>query len=226
VSPNLNTERDRAIAAAARLGQSHDSLAAEHHLTRQRISQIIATQNPRSPEEAQRQLIAARLRSRWDELEKIVARPPIKTTSIGRTQWDPRTCTCGVKGDTKREHDADCPVQPVLDMAAVTAAIKTQLAVEAQYPQMFGVDLATRPGPAFDEAALLKLAEIRVAQRQLAAQAPVTLPALPPDYATLPPAQQARADLERRGAALQAQRAAIQRQAEDDDIPEAEIVDE
>jgi hypothetical protein len=70
--------------------------------------------------------------------------------------------------------------RPVINATAVIGAIREQLKIETQYRAMFGVDLATRPAPVFDEDALLKLAEIRVAQRQLAAQAaPVALPALP-----------------------------------------------
>lgn len=223
-----NTERDARIVAAARLGQTHEALAREHKISRARVSQIVSAAGPKSPEEAQRQLIATRLRSRWDELEKIVQHPPIRTTSIGRVQFDPRTCSCGLEksNSTTQEHAPDCNVQPVLDMAAVTGAIKTQLAVEAQYRAMFGVDLATRPGPGFDEDALLKLAEIRVAQRQLTARAPVTaIPALPPGYSSLSPEQQMRADLERRGAVIRAQRAAADHQA-DDDVVEAEIAED
>ena len=80
---------------------------------------------------------------------------------------------------------------------------------------MFGVDLATRPAPVFDEDALLKLAEIRVAQRQLGAQAaPVALPALPGDYSSMSPEQQAEADMARRRAQVAAQRVAITASAE------------
>lgn len=91
----------------------------------------------------------------------------------------------------------------------MTQAIKTQLQIEAHYRAIFGVDLATRPGPVFDEDALLKLAEIRVAHRQLNAQAvPVALPALPADYSSMSPQEQMHTDLERRGSAIRAQRAA------------------
>jgi len=203
-----NAARDQQIAAKARLGQSHDSLAAEYRLTRQRISQIVTAANPRSPEETQRQLIASRLRQKWDELQRIVDRPPEQHSAIGKI-------VVGSDGE------------PVINASAVIGAIREQLKIEQQYRAIFGVDLATRPGPAFDEAALLKLAEIRVAQRQLAAQAPMTLAALPADYAAMTAEQQARAELERRGAAIRTQRAAAaQRQAEDDDVVDAEIVDE
>jgi hypothetical protein len=41
-------------------------------------------------------------------LSDIISSPPIKSTSIGGVVWDPRTCTCGVRDDTKRKHSADC----------------------------------------------------------------------------------------------------------------------
>jgi len=205
-----NATRDADIAARARLGQSHDSLAAEYHLTRQRIGQIVTAANPHSPEESQRAAIATRLRSRWEVLERIVAEPPEQHSAIGKV-------VIGSNG------------KPVINASVVISAVREQLKIETQYRQMFGVDLATRPGPTFNEDALLKLAEIRVMQRQLDAQAPrAALPALPASYATMTPQQQARADLERRRAALQTQRTAIdQHQADDDDeVVDAELVDE
>jgi hypothetical protein len=115
--------------------------------------------------------------------------------------------------------------RPIINATAVIGAIREQLKIETQYRAMF--DLATRPGPVFDEDALLKLAEIRVAQRQLAAQAPaVTLPGLPADYTTMSPQEQMRADLERRVAAIRAQRAAITAPPADDDVVEAEIAED
>jgi len=204
-SPN-NAERDAKIAAAARLGQTHEAIAAEHGISRARVSQIVAAANPRSPEETQRQLIASRLRSRWDRLEEIVREPPEQHSAIGKV-------VIGSNG------------KPVINATAVISAVREQLKIEQQYRAMFGVDLATRPGPTFDEAALLKLAEIRVVQRQLA-HVPVPLPALPADYATMTPNQQMRADLERRGTALREQRAAIAQRQADDDVVEAEIVED
>jgi hypothetical protein len=214
-APKQNTERDQAIAARARLGQSHDSLAAEYGLTRQRVSQIVAAANPHSPEEAQRQAIAERLRSRWDELEKIVRRPPVKTTSIGRTQYDPRTCTCGVKAATNKDHDPACQVEPVLEMSAVVSAIKAQLAIEAQYRQMFGCDLGTRPGPLLDEAHLIMRAEITVARQYMDRRAPaVPIAPLPLGYHALPPEEQMQIQLGRGRDQVEAQRAVLQGQIE------------
>jgi hypothetical protein len=100
-------------------------------------------------------------------------------------------------------------VEPVLDMSAVTQAIKTQLQVERQYRQMFGTDLATRPGPDFDERERIMLAEIRAGQAYRAQQAPLALAPLPANYHTLTPEQQCEADLARRRTAMAAQQAAI-----------------
>jgi hypothetical protein len=130
--------------AAGRLGQSHEAIAREHGISRARVSQIVNAAAPRSAEENQRQLIATRLRQKWDELQRIVDRPPEQHSAIGKV----------VVGS---------------DGKPVIGTIREQLKNETQYRAIFGVDLATRPGPVFDEDALLKLAEIRVAQRQLAA---------------------------------------------------------
>ena len=208
--PGPNAERDARITAAARLGQSHEAIAREHGISRARVSQIVNAAAPRSAEETQRQLIATRLRQKWDELQRIVDRPPEQHSAIGKV----------VVGSDGR---------PVINATAVIGAIREQLKIETQYRAMFGVDLATRPGPVFDEDALLKLAEIRVAERQLAAQGPaVTLPALPAGYSAMSPAEQAAADLERRAAAMRAQRAAIAAPAVEDqaDIVEAEVVED
>ena len=74
-------------------------------------------------------------------LAQIIATPPVKTTSIGRTQWDPRTCTCGVGGATNREHDADCEVAPVLDENTVIQAIKERRMVGESLRRLTGADL-------------------------------------------------------------------------------------
>lgn len=167
-----------------------------------------------------------RLEAMDSRLSDIIAAPPIKTTAIGRVQWDPRTCSCGVKGDTKRDHADSCDVQPVLDEALVVSAVKERRMVGESVRRLVGADAPPKL-PAFDEAAIVKLAEIRVAQRLLSAQAPVTLPALPADYTTMTAEHQMRANLERHGAAIQIQRAAItQDPGNDDDMPEAEIIDE
>jgi hypothetical protein len=125
--PGPNAERDARIAAAARLGQSHESIAREHGISRTRVTQIVNAANPQTPEERQRAEIAARLRSRWEELEKIVRQPPAKTTSIGRTVTAPGS------GLTVR------------DMQVVVAAIREQGMIEDRYRGMFGLDISTCP---------------------------------------------------------------------------------
>jgi len=204
-APKQNTDRDAQIAARARLGQSHDSLAAEFKLTRQRIGQIVAAANPRSPEETTRQQIAARLRQKWDELQRIVDDPPTMHSAIGKVV-------------------VDASGNPVVNASAVIQAIKTQLAVESQYRQMFGIDLATRPGPVLDEDERVKLAEVRAVQQYRASLAPLPALALPAGYATMTPAEQASADLEARCVQMRAQQAAIDA-ARDDDVVDAELVD-
>ena len=71
-------------------------------------------------------------------------------------------------------------------------------------------------------------AKIEFAQQYLdgqAARAP--LASFLPGYTGMSPQEQMHADLERRAPAIQAQRAAVaQRQAEDDDVVDAEIVDD
>lgn len=59
----------------------------------------------------------------------IISSPPIRATSIGRVMWNPRTCTCGVKGDTKRDHADDCQVQAVSDASAAIRASAERRAV-------------------------------------------------------------------------------------------------
>jgi hypothetical protein len=82
--------------------------------------------------------------------------------------------------------------------------VREQLKIETQYLTMFGVDLATRPGPVLDERQVMMMAEVRVMQQYRAQQGNLApLAALPDNYATLPPADQAAADLERRRAQLQ-----------------------
>ena len=205
-APKQNADRDARIVAAARLGQTFDSLAAEYHVTRQRVSQIVKAANPRSPEETQRQLIADRLRGRWEVLEAIVRDPPEMHSAIGKV-------VIGSDG------------KPVMNASAVVQAVKTQLQIEQQYRAMFGLDLATRPGPALDERERVMEAEIRAVQQYRATLAALPpRPPLPAAYAAMTPAEQARADLEGRRVQMQAQQVAIDT-ARQDDVVDAELVD-
>lgn len=129
-----NDERDQQIAAKARLGQTHEAIAAEYGITRARVSQIVAAANPRSAEESQRLEIAKRYQAKYAELQAIIDHPPAKTTAIGKTVVDPETN------------------EVIRDFAVVVASVREQLKIEAAYRAMFGTDLATRPTTPWDEA--------------------------------------------------------------------------
>jgi hypothetical protein len=201
-----NADRDARIIAAVRLGQSHQAVAAEHGISRARVSQIAAKADPASPDEVQRQLVAERLRSRWDVLNAIVLQPPPQHSAIGRLV---------VTEDGT----------PIINASAVIQAVKAQLAIEAQYRQMFGLDISTRPGPLLDERERVMEAEIRAVQQYRATLAALPArPPLPPNYASMTPAEKADADLAARRIQLQAQQVAIDA-TRDDDVIDAEIVD-
>jgi hypothetical protein len=92
-------------------------------------------------------------------LAAITANVPVKTTSIGRTQWDPRTCSCLTRARTDRDHDPDCTVEPVLDVGQVTAAVRARLALGESYRRLVGAD-ATQPAVIFDNRYQIMVAEI------------------------------------------------------------------
>lgn len=95
------------------------------------------------PQQSVEELIrqeTVRLESCDQKLADIIASPPIKTTSIGRTQFDPRTCTCETKASTSRDHADDCRVAPVLDEHAVIAAIKERRLVGESLRRLRGAD--------------------------------------------------------------------------------------
>jgi hypothetical protein len=91
----------------------------------------------------------ARLEQCDAQLARIIASPPIKTTSIGRTQWDVRTCVCETKAATSREHDSDCTVQPVLDQGVVIQAVKERRLIGESLRRLRGAD--KRPEITLDE---------------------------------------------------------------------------
>lgn len=139
----------------------------------------------------------------------IIANPPIRATSIGRVMWDPRTCTCGVKGDTKRDHADDCQVQPVLDAGAVVRASAERRAIGESLRRLVNADATPRLGSGFSDDQVRQLAEVLAAKRELDRQAPPPPLALPANYTSMTPAEQAAADLAARRASLEAQRATI-----------------
>jgi hypothetical protein len=95
------------------------------------------------PQQSLDELIAgetARLESCDQVLADIIVSPPIKTTSIGRTQYDVRTCTCDTKASTTKDHAPDCTVQPVLDQHAVISAVKERRLCGESLRRLRGAD--------------------------------------------------------------------------------------
>jgi hypothetical protein len=138
-----------------------------------------------------------RLEAMDSRLAQIIAQAPVKTTSIGRTQWDVRTCTCDVKADTKKEHEPGCQVQPVLDEHAVIAAIKERRQIGESLRKLTGADAAPAL-PALTEEQLIQMAKMQLAREHWAQGTPIPpLPPLPDGYDQMPPEQQARVSLER-----------------------------
>lgn len=169
-----------------------------------------------------------RLEAMDSRLSDIISRPPVRTTSIGRTQWDVRTCSCPVKARTDHEHDPDCTVEPVLDETAVIAAIKERRQIGESLRRLTGAD-ATPAIPALSEQFITQYARACAERDQMNHQAPTPLTALPGNYHELTPEQQYQADIDRRRDQVDAQRAAITAaltpQPGDDQVTEAEIVD-
>ena len=83
--------------------------------------------------------------------------------------------------------------KPIINVSAVVQAMKAQLSIEAQYRQIFGCDLGTRPGPVMLEDQVLMLAKIQAVQEYRATLASLQMVPLPPGYATMTPQQQMRA---------------------------------
>jgi hypothetical protein len=157
-------------------------------------------------------------RERLEHMDSVLAaittNVPVKTTSIGRTQWDPRTCSCPTRARTDRDHDPDCTVEPVLDVGQVTAAVRARLALGESYRRLVGADAQIPRTDTFTEDAVRLMAEVVVARRDRALTA---LPPAPPHYATMTPQEQMEADLARHRAQLGT--APL-------DIVEAEIIDD
>ena len=126
-------------------------------------------------------------------LADIVAHPPAKTTAIGKTVIDPDT------GETVR------------DMTAVIAAVRERRQVGESYRRLTAADVPAAAPPLIDARSLTLITEVRTEQhaRDCVAPPPPLAP-LPPGYDTLPPAEQARLELDRRRAQVAAQQAAIQ----------------
>jgi hypothetical protein len=180
LSPDTARRRDRAVQLRAQ-GWTYARIAEEVGYASaasalKAINAALAAIPQSSCEELVRQE-EAKLDELDSRLAAIASSPPVRTTSIGRTQWDVRTCTCSVKAATNRDHEPGCEVQPVLDMSVVIAAMKERRQVGESLRKMRGAD---RPPPAaaFDPDQLRQIDEIRQeqARRIAAGTTPAELP--------------------------------------------------
>ncbi len=127
------------------------------------------------------------------ELARIIANPPAKTTAIGKTVTDPDTGLI------------------VRDQQVVVASIRARLAVGESYRKLTNADVPAATAPLVDARSLTIITEVRAEQeRRNSIAPPRPLAPLPRDYDALPPAEQARIQLERRRAQVEAQQAIIQ----------------
>lgn len=195
--PGLNTERDARIVAAVRLGQSHEAVAREHGITRTRVSQIVkASTPPRPPGEAERAALATTLRTQYDRLQQIIDADPPRSSAIGRVVTFP--------AGHKREGEL------VTDDSIVIRALAEQGKLVTQYRGLFGVDIHQAPPALIDARSVTILTAVRGEQERRNAIAPAPpLAALPRDYGSLPPAEQARIQIDRHRAQVDAQQAVI-----------------
>lgn len=176
-APN-NTDRDRAIAAAARLGVSHESLATQYGLSRPRVSQIVKALRSRTPGEAERAEVAATLRRKYDELQALIDNPVPMHSAIGRV-------VTGADGS------------PIPNAGIIVRAIAEQAKLMTQYRQMFGVDITQPPAPLINahQVILQNIGDKQGEMNHITPKPP--LPALPAGFYDLPPDQQARIQMAR-----------------------------
>lgn len=90
---------------------------------------------------------AERVEYCWRKTTEVIEHPPVKTTSTGFNQYDPRTgpCTCaGIKNGPRTDHTPECAVKPILDERAKIAAITEYRHLSESYRKMCGVDLPAK----------------------------------------------------------------------------------
>lgn len=108
------------------------------------------------------------------KLAELIATPPIKTTSIGRTQFDIRTCTCGKKHSCpdcqqKTAHDPECQIKPVLDERIIVSAVTERRALSAHVVKLLGYEHQAEGLPQGHEV-LTWFAEAEARNRELEAE--------------------------------------------------------
>ena len=209
-SPAAARKRDRAVQLRAK-GWTFAAVAREVGYKHAAAAQkAVTTALAQIPQQSCEQLIRqeeARLEEMDSKLAEIISSPPIQHSAIGKPVIDPRSG------------------EPVSNMSVVIQAMKERRMVGESLRKMRGADKPA-PAPALNPVQLEQVAKIAAIEQhraQFARRAPLVLPA---DYGSLPPEQQARAHLAALRAAKEQQDRAIAQHQADDDIPEAEIVDE
>ena len=168
---------------AAQVGYSNGSAASK-------AWRAAIKQHPDQSVDEVRRQEKTRLEVMDSRLSEIIGRAPVKTTSIGRTQWDVRTCTCEVKAATNRDHDPDCQVQPVLDENTVIAAIRERRQLGESLRKLVGADAPAGPTAILDARTQIVVGEINQA-RAARGERPIQLPE--PAAVTMPADQAAAA---------------------------------
>jgi hypothetical protein len=172
---------------------------------------------------------STRLEQMDSVMSAIIANPPIRATSIGRVMWDPRTCTCGVKGDTKRDHADGCEVQPVLDAGAIIRASSERRAVGESLRKLVNAD-AAQGAPLLDARTQIMVTPQHSPARQChhprrpSHRSHESTPRRRAAHGRTPQRQDAGRPLHRRGADTPADALAILKG--DADVVEAEIVED
>ena len=91
------------------------------------------------------------LQQEYAHLGALRDNPPVKTTAMGKSQWDPRTCTCRLgiceTCDHKTLHSPDCEVKPVVDERVVISSISERRHLGESLRRMLGVDVAGEGAP-------------------------------------------------------------------------------
>jgi hypothetical protein len=164
-SPDAARKRDRAVELRAQ-GWTYEAIALEvGYANRASAQKAINAALASIPQASCSQLIRQeeeRLAEMDARLSRLIETGAVKTTSIGRTQFDVRTCTCPTKARTDRDHDEDCQVQPVLDEHLIISAIKERRAVGESLRKLRGADAPAGPTTIIDARVQTLIADANV----------------------------------------------------------------
>jgi len=124
--------------------------------------------------------IRAQEKTRLEQMDSvmsgIISNPPIRATSIGRVMWDPRTCTCGVRGDSKRDHRRRLPDTARFGCLRRRPGLGRAQGYRGVPPQAYAADAAV-PTTGHTEDEIRMMAEVIATKRQRPLPAPLPLPA-------------------------------------------------